>query len=59
MRKLSRTGIELGRGAAAEFVILDLANSEERPLSQPAKVGRVVNDSRRDQLAMQRLLGRK
>ena len=55
-RKLSWTGIELERGNAAEYGLLDPVNLEERPLTEPVKVGRTANHSKRDQLAIQRLL---
>ena len=57
-RDLSRTGAELLNGVPAEFVVLDPAIAHEAVLQQPARVGRVVGDSKRDQLAIERLVGR-
>ena len=57
-RDLSSSGVELDGGAAAEFVVLEPVTREVRPRLQPARVGRVVSDSKRDHLALQRLVGR-
>ena len=58
MRSLSRTGAELVNGAPADFVILEPAALRDESLLQPARVGRIVNDPARDQLAVNRVLGR-
>ena len=59
LHELSSSGVELDRGAAAEFVVLEPVMGEVRPHAQPARVGRVVSDSRSEHLALQRLVGRK
>ena len=58
VRELSRTGAELINGETADFVVLHPADTSHVAGQHPVRVGRLVGDPRRDQLAIDRLLGR-
>ena len=58
VRKLSRTGAELINGETADFVVLEPVVACHVASQHPVRVGRIVGDPRRDQLAIDRLLGR-